>query len=330
MPLPVRGHRALRRLLICVALAAGFAAPGNAQHPGVPHDRSLAARLALADAIAIATVLREEPGRLDCGEVRVLEGSLPESFAVKRAPSAPPPLGVGDRAIFLLRGARPPYVLVDQPKETIRLADAAAEERWADAISGWLAVRDRPAAWPALYAGWIDDGPDTLRELAVNGLSDPAAPFQPIPEATAAAYGDLAWDAARPISARRAYALLASLTQPGSDRLVEGFRAAPRLRSITPTRKCVVRRSMPRSSSVIARIPSSARASSASRARTRSHGSARRRSGRSPTWFPSGIAARRSEAAGSSRASDGARLVTLLRSGVASLRRPRGLGSASP
>lgn len=227
MPLPVRGHRALRRLLICVALAAGFAAPGNAQHPGVPHDRSLAARLALADAIAIATVLREEPGRLDCGEVRVLEGSLPESFAVKRAPSAPPPLGVGDRAIFLLRGARPPYVLVDQPKETIRLADAAAEERWADAISGWLAVRDRPAAWPALYAGWIDDGPDTLRELAVNGLSDPAAPFQPIPEATAAAYGDLAWDAARPISARRAYALLASLTQPGSDRLVEGFRAAP-------------------------------------------------------------------------------------------------------
>jgi hypothetical protein len=219
-----------RRVLLAAALAflgAALAPAAFAQHPGVPQARSLAARVALADAVAIATVTAAEPGRLTCGDVRVLAGTLPERFEVKRGATAPPPLGVGDRAIFLLRGARPPYVLVDQPKETIRLADAAAEARWAAAVGDWLAVRSRPAAWIPLYERWIDEGPDTLRELAVNGLTDKAAPFQPIPDATSAAFADRAWDAARSPAARRVYALLASFSGPGGERLADGLLTAP-------------------------------------------------------------------------------------------------------
>lgn len=220
--------RALRVAVLGAALAAA-APPGaaRAQHPGIAPQRSLAARLALADAVVIATVESEAPGRLTCGSVRTLAGSVPERLELKRSATAPPPLAVGDRAVLLLRGARPPYVLVDQPEETIRLADPGSEERWAAAVSGWLAVRGEPAAWPALYSRWIDEGPDTLRELAVNGLTDPKAPFQPIPPATGAAFGDRAWDVARPLPARRAYALLAAFSVEGSERLVASFRAAP-------------------------------------------------------------------------------------------------------
>ena len=220
--------RALRIAVLGAALAVA-APPGaaRAQHPGVAQQRSLAARLALADAVVIATVESEAPGRLVCGSVRTLSGTVPERLELKRSATAPPPLAVGDRAILLLRGARPPYVLVDEPEETIRLADPGSEERWAAAVSGWLAVRGEPAAWPTVYSRWIDEGPDTLRDLAVNGLMDPKAPFQPIPAAIGAGFGDRAWDPARPLPARRAYALLAAFSPEGSDRLVSGFRTAP-------------------------------------------------------------------------------------------------------
>jgi hypothetical protein len=226
-----RGVRSLRSRLLRAAsaacAAAAIASAGQAQHPGIARDRSLAARLALSDAVVIATVTKQEDGRLECGEVRVLAGQVAERFTVKRAPSAPPPLGVGDRAVFLLRGARPPYVLVDQAKETIRLADASAEERWAGAISDWLAVRAAPRAWLPLYERWIDEGPDTLRELAVNGITDPAAPLQPLSDEALAGFGARAWDDGRAPAARRAYALLASLSDGGSRRLASGLLDAP-------------------------------------------------------------------------------------------------------
>jgi hypothetical protein len=146
---------------------------------------------------------------------------------VKRSPVTPPPLAAGDRTLLLLRGARPPYVLADRPDEVIRLTDAAAEARWTSAFEAWLAARERPAAWPALYAAWIDSGPDTLRDLAVASLVDPAAPFQPLAPEFAAGLGDAAWDVARPLGARRAAAAAALRTPAGTARLVERFASAP-------------------------------------------------------------------------------------------------------
>jgi len=230
MPRALRAHSLRRRLPLGGALLAvglALAAVAGAQHPVGPRTRALHARLAQADAVAVATVKSVEPGRLHLDDVRSLHGDVPSPFQVKRAPGAPPPLAAGDRVLLLLRGARPPYVLVDQPEETIRLADADAEERWSEAVRAWLAVRERPAAWVPLYLAWIDGGPDTLRELAVQSLGDLGAPFQPVPAQVFAGLGAAAFDPARPLAARRAAARLAFLSPEGADALAGGFLSAP-------------------------------------------------------------------------------------------------------
>jgi hypothetical protein len=204
-----------------------LAAAAGAQHPIGPRTRPLHTRLALADAVALASVAEVSEGRIRLERARSLAGNVPESFEVKRSPAAPPPLAAGDRALLLLRGARPPYVLVDQPEETIRLGDAASEERWAEAALAWLEVRERPAAWVPLYLGWIEEGPDTLRDLAVQGLADPRAPFQPVDASVFVGLARIAWDPARPVAARRAAALLASFAPAGGAELSAGLLAAP-------------------------------------------------------------------------------------------------------
>jgi hypothetical protein len=221
-------HGLRRRLRACgagLALACGLAAsgPAAAQHPAGPRARAFHERLGKADAVAVATVKSVEPGRLRMDEVRSLHGDVPSPFQAKRAPGAPPPLAAGDRVLLLLRGARPPYVLVDAPDETIRLADSASEERWSAAVLAWLAVRERPEAWVPLYLSWIDAGPDTLRELAVKSLGDPAAPFQPLRPEVFAGLGAAAWDPARSLAARRAASQLAFLDTAGGEALAAGF-----------------------------------------------------------------------------------------------------------
>lgn len=218
---------ALRATLLGLAVAAVFGLSARAQHPLVPHARPLHERLALADVIAAATVEDVKLGRIRVGSVRRLAGDVPERFEIKRAPSSPPPLEAGDRALFLLRGARPPYVLVDQPDETIRLADPAAEARWTAAVEALLRLHSRPAEWPALYVSWVREGPDTLRGLAVQGLTDPAAPFQPLRPALYEQLGRAAWDEGWSLPARRAAALLAIPSREGCAALVAGFLAAP-------------------------------------------------------------------------------------------------------
>jgi len=221
-----RGDR-LRVLGLALALASGLAPAARAQHPVAPTTRPLPERAALADAVVVATVEEVELGRLRIANARALAGSVPERFEVKRSPGAPPPLAAGDRAILLLRGARAPYVLVDKPEETIRLGDAASEERWTAAVSAWLAVRDRPRAWVPIYLDWIDGGPDTLRELAVQGLTDPSALFQPIAPEVYAGLARAAWDVERSLPARRTAALLARFGTGGAGPLAAGLLDAP-------------------------------------------------------------------------------------------------------
>jgi hypothetical protein len=225
---PPRLRRRLRAGRAGLALACGLAAsiPAAAQHPVGPRARAFHERLGKADAVAVATVKSVQPDRLRMDDARSLYGGVASAFQVKRAPGAPPPLAAGDRVLLLLRGARPPYVLVDAPDETIRLADAASEERWSGAVTAWLAVRERPEAWIPLYLAWIDAGPDTLRDLAVQSLGDPAAPFQPVRPEVFAGLGAAAWDPARSLAARRAAAQLAFLGVEGAEALASGFLSA--------------------------------------------------------------------------------------------------------
>jgi hypothetical protein len=202
-------------------------AAGHAQHPVAPRTRPLPQRLAEADAVALATVREVELGRIVVDDARALAGEVPHRFEIKRSPGQAPPLESGDRALLLLRGARPPYVLVDRPEETIRLAGRDVEERWATAVQSLLRVLDRPAQWVPLYVSWIEQGPETLRDLAVDGLLDPTAPFQPVAPAVLAQLGREAWDETRDLGTRRAAARLASFDPGGSARLAEGFLAAP-------------------------------------------------------------------------------------------------------
>ena len=224
---PRHRARTLARCALACALALGVASLARAQHAVLGRGRAIHARLAAADVVAVATVAEVSEGRIRLADARVLHGEAPARFQVKRSSSSPPPLAVGDRALVLLRGARPPYVLVDRPDETIRLSDLAAEQQWVGAFEGWLRVREQPAAWPALYSSWIESGPDTLRDLAVQALMDPRAPFQPLPAAFGAALGDEAWDPARPLPVRRAAAAVARLTPAGVERLAVGLANAP-------------------------------------------------------------------------------------------------------
>ncbi len=195
-------------LLVLGLLASGAPAWGQG-HPLPPQPRPLHERLALADVVVVARVESVSAGRIAVEAESVLLGEPPASFEVKRSPSSPHPLEAGDRALLALRGARPPYVMVDEPRETIRLADETSTERWRNAVSQVLAQRDSPEGLVALYVGWIDDGPSTLRDLALRALSDGDAAFQPLPEAVLEGRARAATDPARDTDARRKSALLA-------------------------------------------------------------------------------------------------------------------------
>ncbi len=214
---------ALLAAALLLALEGGGADGARAQgmHPMPPQARPLHQRLAAAELVVQGRIESVDTGRIGVACERVLLGEPPERFEVKRSPSAPPPLEAGDGASRLLRGARPPAVLVDVPLETIRLADEASAERWGEALAALVARRDEPNALIALYVEWLDEGPATLRELAVRGLMDPSAPFQPLPDAVLVERARAASDATRPAEARRAAAFLASRSPAGTDRLLE-------------------------------------------------------------------------------------------------------------
>ncbi len=214
--------RLARALLLAPALLAGGSGVASAQgpHPLPPQSRPLHQRLELADAVLVARIGPVGPGRIEVETERALLGEIPERFPVKRSPSDPPPLREGDRAILLLRGARPPFVLVDAPRETIRLADPASARRWSDAVAALVEHRDEPRAVLDLYVDWLEGGPATLRELGMRGLTDPEASFQPIPEEVWLGRAEVAADPERPDDARRAAAFLAARSAAATERLL--------------------------------------------------------------------------------------------------------------
>jgi len=161
----LRASLALQLALVGAAAAQPFG------HPGLVGPRPLPARLAAADVVAVVRVERVEEGRIALALEDALVGAPPAAFEVKRSPLHPPPLATGDRALLLLRGARPPYVLADEPSEVIRLADAGMAARWTSAVRATLAHRDDPAALAKLYREWTENGPESLRELGAAGLA---------------------------------------------------------------------------------------------------------------------------------------------------------------
>jgi hypothetical protein len=157
----------LSGLLLALAGAAGAQPIG---HPVPLGPRPLHLRLAQAEVVAVVKVERVDEGRIALRLEDALAGSPPEAFEAKRSPLRPPPLATGDRALLLLRGARPPYVLVDEPSEVIRLSDDAMAARWSAATRAALAARGDPAALEAVYAEWVANGPSSLRDLGSAGL----------------------------------------------------------------------------------------------------------------------------------------------------------------
>ncbi|MAE93795.1 MAG: hypothetical protein CL910_03970 [Deltaproteobacteria bacterium] len=206
-----------------IALLVAAAALGQGHPLNVSRGRPLQERLTQADVIAVVEVAGFPPGRIDVTTREALLGELPAHFAIKRSRSTPPPLAVGDRALVPLRGARPPYVLVDQPAETIRLTDATAETRWADAVRGTLREQENPDALADLMLGWVDQGPAALRDTAFASLL-------PLLRASPALLERVALDRAKAATAeegtrdaRAVSAMLARMSPAGLDRLIQGL-----------------------------------------------------------------------------------------------------------
>jgi hypothetical protein len=216
------------RLALAAVLFAAAAAPGRASAQighGLPAPaRPLHVRLARADVVAIGEVERVELGRIAVRPLHVLRGAPADGFAVKRAPSRAPELAPGDRVLLLLAGARAPYVLVDEPREVVKLADPAREELWRAALAGLVAAGDEPGALLAAYLGWIDGADDELRQSAVRALANRRADSAvPLPPEVARERARIALDPARPAPVRRASATLACLAQEGLAALLAGL-----------------------------------------------------------------------------------------------------------
>jgi len=215
-----RPHRPfLAGILVFAACLAALPAAGQSVHPIPRQLRPLHVRIAAADAVVVATIGEVAAGRVQLLELTSLVGSVGDRAELKRSPSTPPPVSTGDRVLLFLLGARSPYRSVDTPREMVRLSDSEAEARWSRAVRALDANREDPAVWFELYSGWLESGPGSLQDLAVASLSDPSAPYQPLPGAFYAERADAAWDADRTLETRRASARLAILHAEGASGL---------------------------------------------------------------------------------------------------------------
>jgi hypothetical protein len=213
----------LQRSTLSLVLLWLFAAPTAAQlghPPTTPQSRPLHARLDAADAAVLVVVGATSEGRIAVRRETTIFGEVPDAFEVKRSPLRPPPLAEGDRAILLLQGARPPYVLVDAPDETIRLVGGPMADRWREAVSVAWRNRGEPEALARTYLGWIDEGPPTLRNLGAASLTALLAGSEPaqleLHHAVALERAPVVARMELPLEARRVAAALAATDPEGA------------------------------------------------------------------------------------------------------------------
>ncbi|HTY17054.1 MAG TPA: HEAT repeat domain-containing protein [Myxococcota bacterium] len=215
--------RPSRAVLAALWIACAGAASAQSVHPMPVGPLPFHLRLAQADAVAIATVTAIHDGRIEVGDAQVLTGALGPSFEIKRAPSKPPPLAVGMPAVFLLRGARPPYVLADDPKDVIVLRDAASARAWREELPKLVAARGDPQQLLALYLSWLDGSDEAMRATAATALVDLRSKLPPLGDAAAVERARVALDGQRPIEVRRVSARLASMQPAGASALLRGL-----------------------------------------------------------------------------------------------------------
>ncbi|MCP3984885.1 MAG: hypothetical protein GY723_10885 [bacterium] len=211
---------ALPLLLLLLVLDLAASALPNGHLQKTAFVRPLQARVALADLVVVAEIVGLSDGRIEAVSANRLKGTAPDRFEIKRRGSAGPPLAIQDRALLLLRGARSPFVLVDEPAETIRLLDTPGEDAWTQAITDVLTHRNNPSVLASAMLEWIDEGPAALRDTALISLgpllaaSDALRDEIALDRAAAAARSEL------PAEARAISAKLAGECEIGQDRLV--------------------------------------------------------------------------------------------------------------
>lgn len=204
-----------------VVLLLLWAPAASAQHGMPAPARPLHARLAEADLVVLGTVERVETGRLDVANAFAIRGEPGDRFRVKRSPSRPHGLVAGERALFLLRGARTPYVLVDEPREIIKISSAEDEGRWRAALTA-LVEAQSDQAQRDVYFTWLDGSDDELRRAAVQALMDRTRAL-PVPADLARERARIALDSARSPTVRRASATIACQNPAGTTTLLAGL-----------------------------------------------------------------------------------------------------------
>jgi hypothetical protein len=211
------------RIVAVLVLVLALAPTARAQHPLPQGSRPLHVRIAAADVVAVGTIGAIHDGRVEIRDATVLRGDAAASFEIKRSPAKALPFATGVPAVLLLRGARAPYVLVDEPREIVLLRDSADAKRWTEALRALEAASAEPNRLLQIYLAWLDGDEETLRDAAGAALADSRAPFLPLGREDAVLRAHAALDPARAAPARRISALLA-VTQPdGADALVAGI-----------------------------------------------------------------------------------------------------------
>ncbi len=244
----LRSAGRLRHLAALVALApllpAVAACPAAAQiHPLPSGPVPLHGLVSEGAAAAVVEVDQAHPDRIRVRRIALLRGSLPERFAVKRAPSRGGGLGRGDRALLAFDGARPPFVIAGDPEPAI-LRPGPGEDpgAWTAAVTGLAEALADPVRLRDVYLGLVDGDLPSLRERALESLLARASPgsrqerpqVAPLSAEQARRRAKRALAADTPEDQRSAHARLAASRREGAQALLAGLVASPGAAALLP------------------------------------------------------------------------------------------------